>query len=372
MPAGQGVTQGFEGLFSFQAGDQVPEAAPGDGAGAEAGVADFAPQAGEAQSDFPRAGGEQARPFRAARPAADHGLCIAAIRRAERRYQIPENLLMAIGLQEAGMQKSGILTVWPWTANVEGAGYRFASRNEAEAFVRQKLATGVTSIDIGCMQINLKWHPMAFSSLREGFYPAANVDYAARLLLSLKESTGSWLEAAGRYHSATETYKTKYQQGIERNLVVASRRAAEFDAILAELAFDAESGGWGAQGFGRADAAAPRVQRFKPLQVPASKRLKPGQRRFAAPQDGRAAVDSAGTGAHMTADAEGRADAEGSADQQAIAPLLGEENRGAMWWSEQIGADGAALATIYGDQDIEPVLPEFTSVSPDDAAAIFR
>jgi transglycosylase-like protein with SLT domain len=70
-------------------------------------------------------------------------------------------------------------------------------------FVADKLAGGVESIDVGCMQINLKHHPDAFSSLDDAFDPAANVAYGADFLKSLHDQTNGWLAAARRYHSAT-------------------------------------------------------------------------------------------------------------------------------------------------------------------------
>lgn len=150
-------------------------------------------------------------------------VCLSAILDAQKRHGIPNNLLLAIGLQEAGRLANNELTVWPWTVNAEGEGRFFASREHMLEWVEDKRAQGVTSIDVGCMQINLKWHKGAFSSLEDAATPRANVDYAARFLLSLYRDTGNWWQAAGRYHSATPQFKQRYLAKLESNLAAATR-----------------------------------------------------------------------------------------------------------------------------------------------------
>jgi hypothetical protein len=90
---------------------------------------------------------------------------------------------------------------WPWTINVAGTGYFFASSEEAVAAVRDFQAKGIKSIDVGCAQVNLLHHPAAFSTLERAFDPEANADYAARFLKSLYGDTGNWPLAAAAYHS---------------------------------------------------------------------------------------------------------------------------------------------------------------------------
>lgn len=154
----------------------------------------------------------------------EDGACIAAILAAGERYDIPGHLLLALGLQEAGWQGPRGLTIWPWTVNAGGDGRRFTTRAEAETFVRRKQAEGVTLIDVGCLQINLRWHPDAFATLSQGFDPTANIDYAARFLRSLYEESGDWWQAAGRYHSRSEGPQATYLAGLARNQKVVTAR----------------------------------------------------------------------------------------------------------------------------------------------------
>ena len=156
--------------------------------------------------------------------------CISAILDAQERYQIPDNLLLAIGIQEAGRQIDGDVTVWPWAVNAEGTGMFFRTRDQAIGWVRTQQAQGVRSIDVGCMQINLHWHKGAFSSLEEAFDPVANARYAARFLQGLRAEEGTWWDAAGSYHSRTEDLRARYLTSLVRNHEVAK---AEFQRLAA-------------------------------------------------------------------------------------------------------------------------------------------
>ena len=53
------------------------------------------------------------------------------------------------------------------------------------------------SVDVGCMQISLTYHPDAFSSMDQAFDPASNADYGARFLAQLLRES-QFLAAGGR------------------------------------------------------------------------------------------------------------------------------------------------------------------------------
>ena len=65
------------------------------------------------------------------------------------------------------------------------------------------LANGAKKINVGCMQINLYYHPKAFEDLNAAFDPKQNVSYAANFLAALNKITLSWPQAAANYHSTT-------------------------------------------------------------------------------------------------------------------------------------------------------------------------
>jgi hypothetical protein len=107
---------------------------------------------------------------------------------------------------------SGSLRPWPWTINAEGQGFFFASKQQAIAAVRDLQARGVRSIDVGCMQVNLMFHPAAFATLDQAFDPGANAAFAARFLKTLRTAHGDWLGAIAAYHSETPALGAGYRQ----------------------------------------------------------------------------------------------------------------------------------------------------------------
>ena len=57
----------------------------------------------------------------------------------------------------------------------------------------------VQMIDVGCFQVDLYYHPLAFSSLEAAFDPEANAHAAARILTRSRSAGASWETAiAGR------------------------------------------------------------------------------------------------------------------------------------------------------------------------------
>ena len=141
-------------------------------------------------------------------------LCRAAIAATERTTRIPDAFLSAIGRVESGRAADGVVSPWPWTVNAAGSGHVYATKTDAIAAVHQFLAAGIRSIDVGCLQVNLFYHPDAFTSLEQAFDPAGNAAYAAKLLMELFQRTGSWPRAAAAYHSLTPALGLAYQQKV--------------------------------------------------------------------------------------------------------------------------------------------------------------
>jgi hypothetical protein len=143
-------------------------------------------------------------------------LCRQAIAVAEAAHAIPTHLLAAIGRVESGRRdpNTGLRHPWPWTINAEGEGHFFESKAQAIAFVTALQARGARSIDVGCMQVNLMYHPTAFTGLDQAFDPRANADYAAQFLRQLYGQTNNWPKATAFYHSATPELGEPYQQQV--------------------------------------------------------------------------------------------------------------------------------------------------------------
>lgn len=147
--------------------------------------------------------------------------CDRAARVAAKTHGIPLDVLRAITRTETGRLGDLGLTPWPWTVNMEGAGRWFTSRDDALAYVFKHFKTGARSFDVGCFQLNFKWHGAAFRSIEDMFDPETNARYAAKFLKDLYGELGDWSAAAGAYHSRTPSYARVY--------------VARFDEIRANL-----------------------------------------------------------------------------------------------------------------------------------------
>ena len=145
-----------------------------------------------------------------ARSSAPAQLCDAAARRAAERTGVPLRVLRAITRTETGRGGTGGLEPWPWTVNMEGKGVWFDTEAQARAYVFRHFNRGARSFDVGCFQLNYKWHGQAFHSLDDMFDPQKNADYAAQFLSRLHEELGDWTRAAGAYHSRTPQHASRY------------------------------------------------------------------------------------------------------------------------------------------------------------------
>jgi hypothetical protein len=69
--------------------------------------------------------------------------------------------MQAISLAESGRwdKSSRSHFAWPWTVMAHGKGRFFPSKAAAIAAVRRLQADGLKNIDVGSMQVNLKYHP---------------------------------------------------------------------------------------------------------------------------------------------------------------------------------------------------------------------
>ncbi len=163
----------------------------------------------------------------------DWWACVEAAEQAGAMIQAPDHLLLAMSLNETGRRAPDrTLAPWPWTINVGGHGYEFATKDQAIFAARQLLNSGTRSFDVGCMQVNVRFHPRAFTSLEEAFDPLANMLYAADFLDRLQTRHGSWARAVELYHSYNEEFNQIYGERFQAFWDLARRRAARGDVLM--------------------------------------------------------------------------------------------------------------------------------------------
>lgn len=156
-------------------------------------------------------------------------LCDRAAQAAARAHAVPLDVLRAVALLETGRQQGGRLRPWPWALNAGGDSHWLASKSDATATAREILATGRRNLDLGCFQINYRWHGEHFASVADMLDPAQNADYAARFLRSHFRRLGDWTAAVGAYHSRTPGHAARYlsrYEGIAEGLDPAPRDSA--------------------------------------------------------------------------------------------------------------------------------------------------
>ena len=145
--------------------------------------------------------------------------CEALARQEAIATGIPGGLLPSIARIEAGRGRGRNRRAWPWTLNQGGKGMFFATKAAALAYLKDAVAHGVTNIDVGCMQLNYRWHGRGFASLDEMLDPVRNVSYAAGFLKDLRQATGSWKQATAHYHSADPTLGADYEERVARSRI---------------------------------------------------------------------------------------------------------------------------------------------------------
>ena len=135
--------------------------------------------------------------------------CEKVIETIEDLTDIPKNLLLSIGKSESGrILKNNKHVIWPWTVNHAGKSLFFDTKNQMQKYVLKYVKIQDYNLDVGCMQINLKWHKNNFKKISDMFAVEPNVSYAASFLLQLKNKHGSWDKAIKHYHS-TDPKKNK-------------------------------------------------------------------------------------------------------------------------------------------------------------------
>lgn len=131
--------------------------------------------------------------------------CEASIRGAETKYGLPPYLLAAIAVTESGYRNRP----HPFAMNISGRQYFATGTDEMDRIVAES-GGAQASVDVGCLQINLRWHAARFRDWHSLLVPRYNAEYAALYLTELKRSLGTWNAAVGAYHSRTPWKSTSY------------------------------------------------------------------------------------------------------------------------------------------------------------------
>lgn len=142
-------------------------------------------------------------------------LCDNAAALASQATGVPIDILLAISRVESGRRQDDGFGPWPWTINADGKGAFFDAKADAVAAAGVHLTDGTDTFDVGCFQLNYRYHGQAFATFEDMFDPDQNANYAARFLMSLYEEKGSWADAVAAYHSRTPDLAGTYLKRVK-------------------------------------------------------------------------------------------------------------------------------------------------------------
>lgn len=127
-------------------------------------------------------------------------------------------ILKGIAMNESGRKGRP----HPWTLNVHGRGFYYDTREQAYVALLGFIRKGYTSIDVGPMQVNLKFNGHRFSDLWSALDPITNIRVAADILRDNYRAAGDVRAAIAWYHSRNPAHGTPYFNRFLRQYQAAS------------------------------------------------------------------------------------------------------------------------------------------------------
>jgi len=119
------------------------------------------------------------------------------------KHQLDPYILYAVALTESRkLSDQNRVSPWPWAINNAGKAFVPDSQQEAAALLDQMLQQGKRNIDIGIMQVNLRWHGHRVAKPEQLLDPSTNLEIGARVLSEAIQSAPNNIALGiGRYYS---------------------------------------------------------------------------------------------------------------------------------------------------------------------------
>ena len=134
-----------------------------------------------------------------------------AYRQVALANHIPAEIFYALALAESGRRlgDSRVSRPWPWTLNIHGKGIFFGDRRTAWRAAMAAIAKQKTSVDIGLMQVNWRYHHIRLKDPWHALDPHRNLQVAAEILRNCHERLSDWWASVGCYHSPSNAERAK-------------------------------------------------------------------------------------------------------------------------------------------------------------------
>lgn len=149
--------------------------------------------------------------------------CTDQVLETERRLRIPRGLLLSMALVESGAEGEPSA----YALNISGRTVHARNIRDAANFLRDGKGKLRKRVFAGCMQLSVDHHASAFQPVDKIVDPAANVLYAGRMLMRLRNETGSWSEAVGRYNGGSRKQQAGYLCKVWRHVSQLDRANAK-------------------------------------------------------------------------------------------------------------------------------------------------
>jgi hypothetical protein len=119
------------------------------------------------------------------------------------RHGIDPYILYAVALTESRKNDGQNRVIpSPWAINNDGNAFISGSQQEAEALLYQLMDQGKRNIDIGIMQVNLRWHGHRVAKPEQLLIPSTNLEIGASVLSeAIQSMPGNLAHGIGRYYS---------------------------------------------------------------------------------------------------------------------------------------------------------------------------
>jgi hypothetical protein len=129
-----------------------------------------------------------------------------AYRRVALAHSIPADIFYAVALAESGRRvgEQSVPRPWPWTLNIHGEGIYFGDRRSAWRAATAAIAKQQTSVDIGLMQVNWRYHHRRLLDPWNALDPYRNLQVAAEILADCQQRLRDWWQSVGCYHAPSD------------------------------------------------------------------------------------------------------------------------------------------------------------------------
>lgn len=123
-------------------------------------------------------------------------------------------ILYAVALVESAQINDRLAAPWPWALNRQGRAIIPSSRFEARGILNEALNKGIRSIDVGLMQVNVRWNGHRVRRPDDLLDPETNIRVGADVLTEAIDSApGDLALGIGRYHTGWRNDADAYRYG---------------------------------------------------------------------------------------------------------------------------------------------------------------